>query len=419
MGPINNNNANRILKLVILAILFYWALHNWAVLVQGLSLILAVLSPFLLGGLLAFVINVPMRWFEKKLQARTHKITALNRALAFMLTLICVASVMAFVILIIVPGMVDAVVSLSKEIPKALNKAQIYMESQLPQIQEFLHINIENIKNMEWDKWSAKIKSLLENGAASGAADLFFSGMGLVGGLLSGVTTFVIGLVLAVYILIQKEELGRQIRRFLYAFIDEKKVDKILAIFALSDRSFARFLSGQCLDAAILGLLFFISMSIFDMPYALLVGVLIAFCALIPVVGAFIGFFVGLLLIAVVAPIKALGFVILFIVLQQIEGNLIYPKIVGNSVGLPSIWVFVAVIMGGKLMGILGMLLFIPLFSVLYSEISQLIKIRLGIRNIAAEKWENPPLLPQFLAAEKNSDTKKPEKPVAEEEKNE
>ena len=180
MGPINNNNANRILKLVILAILFYWALHNWAVLVQGLSLILAVLSPFLLGGLLAFVINVPMRWFEKKLQARTHKITALNRALAFMLTLICVASVMAFVILIIVPGMVDAVVSLSKEIPKALNKAQIYMESQLPQIQEFLHINIENIKNMEWDKWSAKIKSLLENGAASGAADLFFSGMGLV-----------------------------------------------------------------------------------------------------------------------------------------------------------------------------------------------------------------------------------------------
>lgn len=419
MGPINDNNANRILKLVILAILFYWALHNWAVLVQGLSLILAVLSPFLLGGLLAFVINVPMRWFEKKLQARTHKITALNRALAFMLTLICVASVMAFVILIIVPGMVDAVVSLSKEIPKALNKAQIYMESHLPQIQEFLHINIENIKNMEWDKWSAKIKSLLENGAASGAADLFFSGMGLVGGLLSGVTTFVIGLVLAVYILIQKDELGRQVRRFLYAFIDEKKVDKILAIFALSDRSFARFLSGQCLDAAILGLLFFISMSIFDMPYALLVGVLIAFCALIPVVGAFIGFFVGLLLIAVVAPIKALGFVILFIVLQQIEGNLIYPKIVGNSVGLPSIWVFVAVIMGGKLMGILGMLLFIPLFSVLYSEISQLIKIRLGIRNIAAEKWENPPLLPQFLAAEKNNDTKKPEKPVAEEEENE
>ena len=127
----------------------------------------------------------------------------------------------------------------------------------------------------------------------------------------------------------------------------------------------------------------------------------------------------GLLLIAVVAPIKALGFVILFIVLQQIEGNLIYPKIVGNSVGLPSIWVFVAVIMGGKLMGILGMLLFIPLFSVLYSEISQLIKIRLGIRNIAAEKWENPPLLPQFLAAEKNNDTKKPEKPVAEEEENE
>ena len=153
----------------------------------------------------------------------------------------------------------------------------------------------------------------------------------------------------------------------MYAFLPEKKVEWCLEVCSLAAKSFSSFLTGQCVEALILGMMFFIAMSIFSMPYALLVGVLIAFTALIPIFGAFIGCIVGAFLILMVAPVKALIFVIMFLVLQQIEGNLIYPKVVGSSVGLPSIWVLAAVTIGGSLMGVVGMLIFIPITSVVYT----------------------------------------------------
>ena len=176
----------------------------------------------------------------------------------------------------------------------------------------------------------------------------------------------------------QKERLGRQVRKVLQAFMPAKRVARVIYICSLSYRTFSNFITGQCIEAVILGTMFFIVMSIFQFPYALLVGVLIAFTALIPIFGAFIGCIVGALLILMVNPMQALMFVIMFLILQQIEGNLIYPHVVGNSVGLPSIWVLVAVTLGGNLMGVAGMLIFIPLMSVAYALFREWVYRRLA-----------------------------------------
>ena len=177
----------------------------------------------------------------------------------------------------------------------------------------------------------------------------------------------------------------------LYALLPAAWADRALEVLSLAGRVFSSFLSGQCVEAVILGALFVAAMTVFRMPYALLVGVLIALTALIPVVGAFIGCVVGALLIAVTNPWQAVGFVVLFLVIQQIEGNLIYPHVVGSSVGLPSIWVLAAVTLGGKLMGVAGMLLFIPLCSVVYALFRDFIKGRLRARNVPVKKWRDPP----------------------------
>ena len=200
-----------------------------------------------------------------------------------------------------------------------------------------------------------------------GAGNVINSTVSAIGSFVSGVATFVIAFVFACYVLLQKEKLKVQVKKVLYAFFSEKRVEWILEVCSLTAKSFSSFFTGQCVEAVILGTMFFIAMSILNMPYALLVGVLIAFTALIPIFGAFIGCVVGAFLILMVDPMKMLVFVVTFLILQQIEGNLIYPKVVGSSVGLPSIWVLAAVSIGGSLMGIVGMLIFIPIVSVVYT----------------------------------------------------
>lgn len=197
---------------------------------------------------------------------------------------------------------------------------------------------------------------------------------------INGVTTFVIAFIFSLYVLSQKENLARQCIKVINAFLSDKAVERICYVCRLSHRTFSKFITGQCMESLILGAMFVVTMTIFRLPYALLVGVLIAFTALIPMVGALIGCVVGAFLILMVNPMQAVFFVILFLVLQQIEGNLIYPHVVGNSVGLPSIWVLFAVTVGGGLMGIAGMLIFIPLMSVLYTLFREWVNLRLRER---------------------------------------
>ena len=211
--------------------------------------------------------------------------------------------------------------------------------------------------------------------------------------LFSGLVNFCLGFIFAIYVLMQKEKLGRQTKKVLYAYLPEKYADKAVSIGSLAYKTFSNFLSGQCLEACILGMLMFIALSIFRFPYALMISVLTAFTALIPIFGAIIGCVVGAFCIFIVNPMQALWFIILFQVVQQLEGNLIYPHVVGNSVNLPSMWVLVAVTVGGSLMGVAGMLLFIPLCSVLYAVFRETVGRRLKTRKVPAGKWgeESPP----------------------------
>lgn len=397
-----DKKAVRTVALAAFAVLAgYWCLQNLALIGNALQALMGLVSPFLLGCAIAFILNVPMRAVERHLGDGGKHMDRFRRPLAFVLTLALVAGVLALASLVVVPNLGDAVSSVIQQaqgfftrLPATLAE----LEARLPELQ-----TVMAGLDIHWATLSSNALEQLQNlgrslvGVGVGGV---LSGVSIVGSVVSSVGTFFIGLVFAIYLLFQKEKLGRQARQCLYALLPERAADRVLEIAALSNRTFSHFLSGQCLEAVILGSMFAVSMAIFRMPYALLVGVTISLTALIPVIGALIGCGVGFLLILLVNPVQALLFIVLFLVLQQIEGNLIYPHVVGSSVGLPSIWVLAAVILGGKLMGIIGMLVFIPLCSVLYALFKKYVKDRLAKKKISPAKLQ-PESPPPHGAAEK------------------
>ena len=385
----NRDQIRQRLLVVCGGVAFYCALQRLPALAAALRWGLGVLSPFLVGGAIAFILNVPMGAIERALPLgrgrRKGLPKSLRRPLALILTLAAVGGVLTLAVCVIGPGVGEAAGSVTRQLPEAIRRLQEQLaawEAALPQLQTLL-----GDMEIDWTALSQKAIALAQRWAGG----LVSSGGGLIGGVVSGVSTFVIGLIFSFYVLLQKEKLGRQGRQVLYALLPMSWADRTLEVLRLAGQTFSSFLSGQCVEAVILGTLFAVSMTIFRMPYALLVGVLIALTALIPVVGAFIGCVVGALLIAVTDPWRALGFIVLFLVLQQVEGNFIYPHVVGSSVGLPSIWVLAAVTLGGKLMGIAGMLFFIPLCSVLYALFRDFVKGRLRDRGVPPRKWRDPP----------------------------
>ena len=381
----NRQTVKSLLLVVCGGVAFYCGLQHLGVVAGAVVWLLGILSPFVLGGAIAFVLNVPMRAIERHLFPNRRRLTRLRRPLALVLTLVALTGVLTLAFCVIGPGIKDAVMSIAAQVPDAFDRLYqrlLGLEQYLPQIKDLV-----GDLAIDWKSLSQKALSL----AQSWGGSLISSGGGLMVGVVSGVSTFVIGLIFSFYILLQKEKLARQGRQVLYGLLPLKQADRALEVLRLAERTFSNFLSGQCVEACILGTLFVIAMTIFRMPYALLVGVLIALTALIPTLGAFIGCAVGALLIAITDPWKALAFIILFLVLQQIEGNLIYPHVVGSSVGLPSIWVLAAVTLGGKLMGVFVMLFFIPLCSVLYALFRDFVKGRLAEKKVAARKLRDPP----------------------------
>ena len=339
-----------------------------------------IIFPFVLGGAIAFLTNVPMSFLEKKIFENVKKknkiVRKLKRPISLILTIVLVVGVIALVMFGVIPQLTRTMGTLVTSINDFIPQMQSW-------IGEFFHNNQEImnlVDQIEFDpdqaiKWGI---SLLGNGAGN----MMNTTMSAVGSIVSGVATFFIAFSFACYILFQKEKLHIQIRKVFFAFLPRQKADAFLKVCSLTYRTFANFLAGQCLEAVILGSMFVVTLSILRMPYALLIGILIAFTALIPIFGAFIGCAVGSFLIFMVNPQQAILFVIVFLVLQQIEGNLIYPHVVGESVGLPSIWVLAAVTIGGNLMGIVGMLVFIPLLSVLYTIFREFVYLRLKKQNI-------------------------------------
>lgn len=378
----DKNTVKSLLIVVCAGAAFYAAVQHLDVLWRALMAALGVFAPFLLGGAIAFVLNVPMRTIERHVFPRERQMDRLRRPLALIFTILTVFGVLVIAMWVIIPGVKDAILSAALQVPDAVDALIKKLQGfavYLPELGEYL-AGLE----LDWNSIAQKVMDMVKNWGGG----LLSSGGGLIGGVVSGVSTFVIGFIFSIYILLQKEKLGRQGKQVLYALIPTDKADRTLEIGRLAEKTFSSFLSGQCLEAVILGCLFVIAMTLFKMPYALLVGVLIGLTALIPIVGAFIGCIVGALLIALTDPLQALVFVALFLVLQQIEGNLIYPHVVGSSVGLPSIWVLAAVSVGGSLMGIGGMLLFIPLCSVGYALFREYVKARLKEKKVPRSKWQ-------------------------------
>ena len=377
---LSNLSIKKIRELIVFTALLVVALWKFDVVLDVLKTIGQIIFPFILGGAIVFVINVPMSFLEKKIFENVKKknkiVRKLKRPISLILTIVLVVGVIALVMFGVIPQLTRTMGTLVTSINDFIPQMQSW-------IGEFFHNNQEImnlVDQIEFDpdqaiKWGI---SLLGNGAGN----MMNTTMSAVGSIVSGVATFFIAFSFACYILFQKEKLHIQIRKVFFAFLPRQKADTFLKVCSLTYRTFANFIAGQCLEAVILGSMFVVTLSILRMPYALLIGILIAFTALIPIFGAFIGCAVGSFLIFMVNPQQAILFVIVFLVLQQIEGNLIYPHVVGESVGLPSIWVLAAVTIGGNLMGIVGMLVFIPLLSVLYTIFREFVYLRLKKQNI-------------------------------------
>jgi len=333
---------------------------------QGLGLGLKILMPFLVGGAIAFILNIPMNFIEKRIFGKWNgKLArALKRPICLILSIIFVLAIMTLVVCAVVPQLRDTIVILGNKIPPFIEDIVVWLKSLTVDYPELTNV-IGQLENYEfdWNKLTANIGGFLTNGVGN----VLTSTISFAGSILSGIANTFIAIVFAIYILVQKENLQNQAIRCVDAYTKDKTNARIKDICSRLHTNFTNFICGQCLEAVILGLLFVIFMSIFQMPYAVMIGTLIAFTALIPIVGAFIGCGVGVFMLLIENPMQAVWFLVLFLILQQLEGNLIYPRVVGNSVGLPSIWVLASVTIGGSMFGIGGMLVFIPLMSTLYS----------------------------------------------------
>lgn len=375
----DREKIKQIKRLMVLAAVLVLAVIYSEKIFYGVLFLAGILKPFLYGGAVAFVLNIPMKWIEERLlgRLRGERAKKLKRPLGIVLSLLLIALVLAAVVGMVLPQMGATVSEIGKKIPAFMEQAA----SEAERLAE------ENPVLADWAgrlgsteiKWDEVLNNLIHF-LKSGAGDMLDSTVSMAGSIISGVVGMVIAFVFALYILAQKERLADQGRRILSAYLPARIEDKILEVCSLLYKNFSSFITGQCLEAVILGTMFVIFMSIFRMPYALVVGALIAVTSLVPVVGAFIGCAVGIFLILINDPVQALWFAVLFLVLQQIEGNLIYPKVVGNSVGLPSIWVLMAVSVGGSLFGVMGMLVFIPLLSTGYALLRDSVNKRNALR---------------------------------------
>lgn len=381
---------HRVFLLIAGSILFAWLILDTKRASMVFDTIWKLISPFVVGAGLAFVFNVPMRAIERQL-ADIRK-EGLRRGMAIVFTIFCLILVIMVVFELLIPQIQLTIDALSARIPSFINRTAAKLTEVLadypnlgPWLQETLKLDSLNLQDLLTNAltflWEQV--SLVMGGAVN-----------VIGSVTGAIVNAVVAIAFALYCLARKEILARQGRRILYAFLPESTVDEIIRILRLVNTTFSNFISGQCLEAFILGCLFAVAMALFKMPYIPLVSVVIAVTALIPVVGAFVGCIVGAFFILVDDPFQALTFIAMFLVIQQLENNLIYPRVVGTSIGLPGMWVLVAVTVGGGIMGVGGMLLMIPLASVCYTLAREITDKRLAERNIPEEKlMDQPPEL--------------------------
>ncbi len=370
-------------------VLFAWGINNWDKVSQVISGISTIISPFLIGSCFAFIINVLMRplekIFDKIFKKGNEKLrNKARRPVCLILSTVLIIGLLFALLFMIIPEFIKALQSLAKSVPDYVVQVEKWIEN----LVNFAQSHGFTLPEMSFN--SAKILDTVKN---------FINDNGLVdktlnftGSIVSGIVNLIVAVAFSLYLLSQKEKLGSQARKLMQAFLPRKNdVNRIVNFVEIVDRTFTSFITGQLTEAVIIGVLCFVGMLIFKMPYAAVISVLVGFTALIPVFGAFIGTAIGAFLILLDDPMKAVWFVVFIVILQQLEGNLIYPKVVGKSVGLPGIWVLVAVTIGGTAGGIIGILLSVPASAVLYCLLTHLVAARLKKKEELENQAEQKP----------------------------
>ena len=365
-----------IIKLILFTIIIIFAFIYIKTIGSFLAYLINIFMPFIIGIFIAFILNVLLNFVEnklfKKLNNKNYKTwSKLKRPVSVIITFIIIITIIVFILGLLIPQLQNTVSLFTKNF-------DTYKEQTIEILNNF-GINSESINN--YSTSINNLKNEITSYINNNRNEIMQITIGVASSFLGSITSIIIGIVFAIYILLKKEDLSRQFKKILKAYLPEKYERRIEEIANLSNITFGNFISGQCLEALIIGLLCFIGMLILQIPYASTISVLVGFTALIPVFGAFIGTFIGAFLIFMVEPFKALIFIIFIIILQQLEGNIIYPKVVGKSVGLPSIWVMVAVTIGASIYGVLGMILSVPLCSILYSIIKTDVNLKIEEKN--------------------------------------
>lgn len=359
-------NFKKMLGLAGALIVVFLVIHYWEKLEGLISVGVGAAMPLIIGCVLAYVINILMKtfenWYDKLFKVEVAR--KIKRVVCLILAFLSLAGIIALIINLVLPELINCIASFIRLIPGALQTVvDIVGEEQI--LQMFPELQ----KGFDFSSISSQVEQLIKTvlGGVGGAVG---SIMNVVTSAVSVVVNVVIGLIFSLYVLLDKEGLGRRCKTLISTYFS-KASDKIFYVAKVLDESFHSFIVGQCLEAVVLGTLCVIGMLIFRFPYAVMIGVFIGFTALIPVAGAYIGAAVGAIMILTVSPIQAVEFLIFIVVLQQLEGNLIYPKVVGKTIGLPGIWVLTAVTVGGGVLGVGGMLLAVPLFAAGYRLIRE------------------------------------------------
>ena len=389
MFELNKKNIRKILLIITYTILLCFAIIKFDVLLNVLGYILNLLKPFIFGFCIAFILNIPLSRIENSFRKKDNKKKKASnsrakheelaskkqkrtnpklRVLSIILSLLIFIGIIFLTLFLVIPEFINTISIFKDSIPSAFNTVQEWARDLMSNNQQV----VEKINEFKpdwqqiYDEAGTWIKSMA-SGIIGVSIDVIIS-------IFSGIINFFMGIIFAVYMLMQKEKLTCQLKRVIRACMPEDKAQRLMYIGHVTNDTFKKFFGGQFVEAVLLGVLCFIGMSIFKMPYALTISVLVGVTALIPVFGAFFGTAIGAILILAVDPMQAIWFVIFIIVLQQIDGNFIYPKIVGDSVGLPGIWVMLAVLVGGNSLGIIGMLIGVPIASVVYKLIREYVQ---------------------------------------------
>lgn len=380
---LTKDNIQKIMFMACGCILFAWLLNNVTNFGIILSGVWKLLAPFAIGGMIAFVMNLPMTKIENLIIGKkSGKKKKWARGVAIAITMVLLLGIISFVLFLLVPELVNNLKSLAEQIPGLIDDIKAWLIG-IAQDNPSWKAQIGDIAN------NLTSSNSVQNVITSSLNSLMDGSKGFIMSVTSGLTTAILAVVFAIYLLGQKEYLIRGTKKLVFAFLPKKHANKVIEIASLTNKTFAGFVTGQCLEAIILSVIFFLVLFIGGFPYALLISVITFVLAFVPMLGATFSAIIGALLIFPISPIRAVVFIVLSFIIQQLENNLIYPKVVGKSVGLAGIWTLVAIIVFGSLFGVIGMIIGLPIASIAYALLGETVNKKLTEKRLRRQLEDN------------------------------